>query len=62
MLAVMLAKTLPESEKPHGMKTFLTSPKRKDSEQGISGVSTEVSNVAPCCSSSSVENESSTTG
>ena len=34
MLAVMLVKTLSESEKPHGMKTFLTSPKRKDSEQG----------------------------
>ena len=34
MLAVMLVKTLSESEKPHGMKTFLTSPKRKDSEKG----------------------------
>ena len=34
MLAVMLVKTLSESEKPHGMKPFLTSPKRKDSEQG----------------------------
>ena len=34
MLAVMLVKTLLESEKPHGMKPFLTSSKRKDSEQG----------------------------
>lgn len=34
MLAVMLVKTLSVSEKPHGMKPFLTSSKRKDSEQG----------------------------
>ena len=54
MLAVMLVKTLSESEKPHGMKPFLTSSKRKDSEQrNISGVSTEAcSNVAPRWSSS----------
>ena len=54
MLAVMLVKTLSESEKPHGMKLFNFSKEKRlgARQRNISGVLTEVSNVAPCWSSS----------